>query len=86
MTIPGATGTGVFRACVREVLCPTLRPGDLVVMDNPAPHKSDPPLELIEAAGVPKSSSCPPAHRTSIRLKKGEQGQIAAAQRRSTNS
>jgi len=52
MTIPGATDTEVFRAYVSEVLCPTLRPGDLVVMDNLAPHKSDPTLELIEAAGA----------------------------------
>jgi transposase len=52
MTIEGATDTEVFRAYVREVLCPTLRPGDLVVMDNLAPHKSDPTLELIEAAGA----------------------------------
>lgn len=52
MTIPGATDTEVFRASVGEVLCPTLRPGDLVVMDNLAPHKSDPTLELIRAAGA----------------------------------
>jgi len=52
MTIAGATDTEVFRAYVREVLCPTLRPGDLVIMDNLAPHKSDPTLELIAAAGA----------------------------------
>jgi len=52
MTIPGATDTEVFRAYVREVLCPTLRPGNLVIMDNLAPHKSDPTLELITAAGA----------------------------------
>jgi transposase len=52
MAIPSATDTEVFRAYVAEVLCPTLRPGDLVVMDNLAPHKSDPTLELIAAAGA----------------------------------
>jgi transposase len=52
MTIAGATDTEVFRVYVREVLCPTLRPGDLVIMDNLAPHKSDPTLKLIEAAGA----------------------------------
>jgi transposase len=52
MAISGATDTEVFRAYVRQVLCPTLRPGDLVVMDNLAPHKSDPTLELITAAGA----------------------------------
>lgn len=52
MTIAGATDTEVFRAYVREVLCPTLRPGDLVIMDNLAPHKSDPTLALIAQAGA----------------------------------
>jgi transposase len=52
MTIEGATDTEVFRAYVREVLRPTLRPGDLVVMDNLAPHKSEPTMELITAAGA----------------------------------
>lgn len=47
MTVEGATDTEVFRAYVRQVLCPTLRPGDLVIMDNLSPHKSDPTLELI---------------------------------------
>jgi len=42
MTIPGATDTEVFRSCVREVLCPTLRRGDLVIMDNLAPPQKRP--------------------------------------------
>ena len=33
MTIEGATDTEVFRVFVSQVLCPTLRPGDMVVMD-----------------------------------------------------
>lgn len=52
MTIPGATDMEVFRAYVREVLCPTLRRGDLVIMDNLAPHKSEPTLRLIKKAGA----------------------------------
>jgi transposase len=52
MTIEGATDTEVFRAYVKEVLCPTLRPGDMVVMDNLAPHKSEPTLALIRQAGA----------------------------------
>ena len=52
MTIEGATDTEVFRTFVKEVLCPKLRPGDVVVMDNLAPHKSAPTLALIEAAGA----------------------------------
>lgn len=52
MAIEGATDTEVFRAYVREVLLPTLRPGDLVVMDNLAPHKNEQTLALIETAGA----------------------------------
>jgi len=52
MAIEGATDTEVFRASVAGVLCPTLRPGDLVIMDNLAPHKSEPTLALIAAAGA----------------------------------
>jgi transposase len=52
MTIEGATDTEVFQTYVRVVLCPTLRPGDWVVMDNLSPHKHDPTLQLIEQAGA----------------------------------
>lgn len=52
MALEGTTDTESFRAYVREVLVPTLRPGDLVVMDNLSPHKSDPTLALIAAAGA----------------------------------
>ena len=52
MTLEGATDTEVFRAYVRKVLCPTLRPGDIVVMDNLSPHKNAATLQLIEAVGA----------------------------------
>jgi transposase len=52
MALEGPTDTESFRAYVSEVLCPTLRPGDIVVMDNLSPHKSDPTLALITKAGA----------------------------------
>jgi transposase len=52
MTVDGATDTEVFRAYVRAVLCPTLRPGDIVVMDNLAPHKNEDTVALITATGA----------------------------------
>ena len=52
MTIEGATDAEVFQSYVREVLCPTLRPGDVVVLDNLSPHKHDPTIRLIEQAGA----------------------------------
>src|SRR5690606_37680367 len=47
MALEGATDTESFRAYVQAVLVPALRPGDIVVMDNLSPHKSDPTLALI---------------------------------------
>ena len=52
MTLEGATDTESFRAYVEVVLVPTLQPGDMVVMDNLSPHKSDPTLVLITQAGA----------------------------------
>jgi len=37
---------------VREILVPSLRSGDIVVMDNLAPHKHDRTVALITAAGA----------------------------------
>lgn len=52
MTIDGATNTEIFRAYVEHILVPTLNPGDIVIMDNLAPHKSTDTLALIENAGA----------------------------------
>jgi transposase len=52
MTIEGATDADVFRAYVREVLCPTLREGDIVVADNLSAHKAAGVQEAIAATGA----------------------------------
>jgi transposase len=52
MTIDGATNTEVFQAYVREILVPTLRAGDIVVLDNLGAHKNEATLALISAAGA----------------------------------
>ncbi len=52
MVIDGATTGDVFEAYVREVLRPTLRPGDIVVMDNLSSHKRPTVKTLIESAGA----------------------------------
>ena len=52
MALEGTTDTESFRAYVGEVLLPTLQPGDIIVMDNLSPHKSDPTLTLITNAGA----------------------------------
>jgi transposase len=50
MTIEGATDTAVFQAYVRAILVPSLRPGDIVIMDNLSPHKNEQTLALIATA------------------------------------
>ena len=40
MTVDGATDADVFRTYVRQVLGPTLAPGDIVVRDNLRAHKA----------------------------------------------
>jgi len=52
MAIDGAADTEVFQAYVRQVLCPTLRAGDIVIMDNLPPHKSERTLSLLAQAGA----------------------------------
>jgi transposase len=48
----GATDTEMFVAFVQTFLVPTLKPGQVVVMDNLAAHKSPHVDQLIEAAGA----------------------------------
>lgn len=52
MTIEGPTDTAIFEAYIDEALGPTLRPGDVIIMDNLSPHKGAPVLTKIAAAGA----------------------------------
>jgi transposase len=52
MTVEGATDADVFRAYVQEVLCPTLREGDIVGADNLSAHKAAGVQEAIAAKGA----------------------------------
>lgn len=51
MTLPGAVDTAAFTAYVAQILCPALRPGQVVVMDNLSSHVNEAIREYIEAAG-----------------------------------
>jgi transposase len=52
MTIESATDGDVFLAFLEHVLCPALRPGHVVVMDNLSAHKVSGVRERIEACGA----------------------------------
>jgi transposase len=49
MAFEGATTKAVFEAYVEQVLVPSLKPGQVVVMDNLRAHKGEKVKELIEA-------------------------------------
>jgi transposase len=51
LTVEGATTSAVFEAYVKQVLAPTLRKGQVVVMDNLSAHKGERIRELIEERG-----------------------------------
>ena len=48
----GALNGDTFRVYVTQMLAPTLRPGDIVVMDNLSSHKVSGVVEAIEAVGA----------------------------------
>jgi transposase len=49
MTVEGSTTQKVFEAYVEKVLAPTLRPGQVVILDNLGAHKGNKVLKLIES-------------------------------------
>jgi transposase len=65
----------LFLAWVREFLCPTLKPGDVVIADNLSSHKVAGVKEAIEAAGAtirylpPYSPDLNPIEQLSSKLK-----------------
>jgi transposase len=52
MVLDGAMHGGAFLAYVEQVLVPTLRPGDIVVMDNLPAHKPATVRQAIERVGA----------------------------------
>jgi transposase len=52
MTVEAATDGEVFLAFLEQVLCPKLRPGHVVLMDNLSAHKVDGVRQRIEACGA----------------------------------
>jgi transposase len=75
MVIEGPMDGAVFLAYVRSFLCPTLRPGDIVIADNLSSHKVAGVREAIEAAGAtirylpPYSPDFNPIERLFAKLK-----------------
>ncbi len=51
MAVEGSTKAFVFEAYMERFLAPSLRPGQVVVMDNLGAHKTDRVRELVEGRG-----------------------------------
>lgn len=51
LAVEGATTREVFEAYLERVLAPTLRPGQVVVMDNLSAHKGGRVREILESVG-----------------------------------
>ena len=51
LVVEGSTNGAVFQTYLEDVLLPTLKSGQLVVMDNLSAHKGEKVRELIEAKG-----------------------------------
>jgi transposase len=75
MTVEGATDTAVFRAYVTEGLAPTLKPDDVVVIDNLSAHKVPGVEAAIATRGAeliylpPYSRDCSPIESCLSKLK-----------------
>jgi len=52
MVVDGATTKDVFKAYVQQILLPTLKTGDIVVLDNLSAHKNIELRNLIESVGA----------------------------------
>ena len=52
MTVEGGTKKETFTTYLKDVLCPQLKPGNVVIMDNLSAHKSNEVKELIESKGA----------------------------------
>ena len=52
LIVDGAINGDIFRAYVEQVLAPTLRPGDIVILDNLGSHKVAGVRDAIQARGA----------------------------------
>jgi len=68
LAVEGAVNTAIFTTYIQDLLVPTLRPGDIVVLDNLRCHHANAVRDAIQAVGA-HSSFCPPI-RLIFRLSK----------------
>ena len=64
MTVEGAVNAEIFRSYVREVLLPTMRAGDILVMDNLITDKDQDALRAFFSTSVMLFTESPKKKRT----------------------
>jgi len=52
MVVDGSTTKDIFEAYIEQILLPTIKAGDIVVLDNLSAHKSRQARKLIESVGA----------------------------------
>jgi len=52
MVVEGGTSVDVWRAFVEQVLLPTLRPGQILILDNLAAHKNETVKEMLAQSSI----------------------------------
>jgi transposase len=65
LAVEGATSTTIFESYVERVLAPTLKGGQIIVVDNLSAHKGERVRELIEERGFKSFYTCHLTPRTS---------------------
>jgi len=52
IVVDGAMDRAMFSEYIAQILCPTIRPGDIVIMDNLSAHKNPDVAEHIKQCGA----------------------------------
>jgi len=80
MALPGAADAPAFEAYVRDVLAPTVRPGQIVPLDTARIHRSPHSAEIIAARGC-ELCFCQALHPMTHRLRTPLPGSSASGAR-----
>jgi hypothetical protein len=78
MVLDGPINGDWFEAYVAQVLGPTLRPGDVVIMDNLSSHKRASVAAMIEARGARLAFLPPGGLRKPWRVRAGHDSMLSA--------
>jgi hypothetical protein len=82
LAVEGSTTAEVFEAYLEEMLAPTLRPEQVVVMDNLSAHKGERVREMIEGHGCELLYLPPYSPDFNLKRKRSPNSKVACARQR----